>query len=78
MKKGWGGKMRVLLPADRIAYLEKEVKARQKFINFYLRPGIYKPGIEEEIEQLKEEIRAIDDEIEELEEANERGREIYK
>lgn len=70
--------MRVLLPIDRIAYLEKEVKARQKFINFYLRPGIYKPGIEEEIEQLKEEIRVIDDEIEELEEANECGREIYK
>lgn len=70
--------MRVLLPVERIAYLEKEVKARQKFINFYLRPGIYKPGIEEEIEQLKEEIRAIDDEIEELEEANAREREIYK
>ena len=70
--------MRVLAVQERIKYLEKEVKARQKFINFYLRPGIYKPGIEEEIEQLKEEIRAIDDEIEELEEANERGREIYK
>lgn len=70
--------MRVLAVQERIKYLEKEVRIRQKFINFYLRPGIYKPGIEEEIEQLKEEIRAIDDEIEELEEANERGREIYK
>ena len=70
--------MRVLAVQERIKYLEKEVKARQKFINFYLRPGIYKPGMEEEIEQLQEEIRAIDDEIEELEEANERGREIYK
>lgn len=70
--------MRVLRPTDRIAYLEKEVKARQKIINTYLRPGVYTPELEEEIIELKEEIRTIDDEIEDLEEANECGEEIYR
>lgn len=64
-------------PEARIKYLEEEIKVRERRINRALRPGVDYLS-DEEIIDLREEVLRICDEIEELEEAAEKGKEIVK
>ena len=64
-------------PEARIKYLEEEIKVRERRINRALRPGVDYLS-DEEIIDLRNEVLIICDEIEELEEAAEKGKEIIK
>lgn len=68
--------MRVLAVQERIKYLEKEVRVRQKLINRSLRPG--EEALPKRVlEVLQLEIAEIDDVIEELEDAMDKGEPVY-
>lgn len=70
--------MKVMLPIDRIDYLNKERKARVLKKEYYLCSNICDSVREELISELEEEIRNLSDEIDELWEAEWSGKEIYK
>ena len=77
MQKGLN-KMRVMCPRDRMDYLDTEIKARIQKKNYLLRLSVYEPENDEIVADLDEEIRELKDEMEELDEAFWRGREIWK
>lgn len=70
--------MKVMLPIDRIDYLNKERKARVLKKEYYLCSNFCDSVREELISELEEEIRNLSDEIDELWEAEWSGKEIYK
>ena len=70
--------MKVMLPMDRIDYLNKERKARLLKKEYHLCSNISSSEKEELISDLEEEIRNLSDEIDELWEAAWSGKEIYK
>lgn len=75
----WESKsMIVMKPEERAKYLMKEIKARIGLKNKLLCPINYKPENDERIAELEQEILEICDEIEELEEAADKGRELVR